>query len=153
LTFFKKNDSVFRVVNRLKNNRLFCQKPQRRRKVRKISFLEKTLKNELKKAGLPKKVEQVIGRVYMFECDNGSHAHFLAGVITAINFSDERGLTFQVSNSTIWGKPLACICYNNGQWAVVIDIEIPKNLDEDEAEKAIADRYIYGSFQLLKNTK
>lgn len=52
-----------------------------------------------------------VGRVYRFACEHGSHYHVLEGKIVGIQLSDEGGLQLEVSNRTMWGRPIDCLMF------------------------------------------
>jgi hypothetical protein len=76
---------------------------------------------ELKEAGLPTDMKQIIGRPYLFGCEFGSHHQILMGTVTAIRISDEGGLDLYVSNPVFRGRPIISITYDKGEWFVFVD--------------------------------
>ncbi|MDP1719154.1 MAG: hypothetical protein Q8L24_01875 [bacterium] len=81
---------------------------------------------ELREAGLPTDPRQVIGRMYQFECKNGSHHHVLFGMITAIEVSDEGGLQLYVSSPQFWGDRLISFMYVADGWRAYVDVKNPQ---------------------------
>lgn len=77
------------------------------------------LTGALTAANLPINVMGVIGRVYRFDCEHGSHHHILVGTILAIEVSDEGGLELHVSSPKLWGQKIKCITHTSKGWAVV----------------------------------
>lgn len=102
--------------------------------------LQKELEFQLKEAGLPIDSKKIIGQMYRFECEHGSHHHILVGIIKAIEISDEGGLDLYVTNPRFWGRNLISIMYDNGKWMVYIDYH-----DEPGQKKTTFE----GNFHLL----
>lgn len=119
-----------------------------------------TLEAELRGVGLPITPHEVVGRLYRFGCEHGSHHHILSGTIQAIEISDEGGFDLYVTNPRFWGRRLISIKYNNGAWMAYVDIEPLKRTDkeleqmsEEEFEQCIAEenasRFFEGEFEIL----
>ena len=68
------------------------------------------ISEKLIKSGLPT-CKFLIGRLFTFNSEHGSHHHMLCGTITGINISDEGGLQLSVSIPEIWGKRLKSLIY------------------------------------------
>ena len=128
--------------------------------LRQIQKLESKLQNELREAGLPLAPSKIVGRLYRFRCEHGSHYHILAGTIQAIEVSDEGGLDLYVSNPRFWGERLISIMHSNGKWMAYVDIkprewsnEVLERMSEEEHERAIqediAAKFFEGGFLLL----
>ncbi len=100
---------------------------------------------ELSMAGLPRNPSKIIGRMYRFDCEHGSHNRVLFGTIRAIEVSDEGGLDLYVSNPYFWGDRLISIKRANGKWMAYVEAE-EQQLTEKEKEEIpaeeIADRLI-----------
>ena len=118
------------------------------------------LEAELREAGLPSDPSQIVGHLYRFGCEHGSHHHILAGTIQAIEVSDEGGLDLYVSNPRFWGERLISINHSNGKWMAYVDIkprewsnEVLERMSEEEHERAIqediAAKFFEGGFLLL----
>jgi hypothetical protein len=121
---------------------------------------ESTLEAKLQEANLPVVPSEVVGRVYQFGCENGSHHHILSGTIQAIEVSDEGGLDLYVTNPRLWGNRLISIKFSNGKWKAYVDVkmrewsdEALKRMSEEEHEckitEDIASRFFEGEFRLL----
>ena len=121
---------------------------------------EKILETELREAGLPAVPSEVVGRLYRFGCEHGSHHHILSGTIQASEVSDEGGLDLYVTNPRFWGKRLISIKNSNGKWMAYVDIkprewsdEALERMSEEQHELAIeediAARFFEGEFHLL----
>lgn len=118
------------------------------------------LESELLAVGLPTDLHQIIGRLYRFRCEHGSHDHTLVGTVQAVEISDEGGLDLYVSNPRFWGKRLISIKHSNGRWMVYVDIK-PRRWSDEELRRmseeendhiikeSIAARFFEGEFQLL----
>jgi hypothetical protein len=76
---------------------------------------------ELKEAGLPTDMKQIIGRPYRFGCEFGSHHQILMGTVTAIRISDEGGIDLYVSNPVFRGGSVISINYDGSEWSVSVD--------------------------------
>ncbi len=112
------------------------------------------LENELKRAGLPKNPREIIGRMYRFECQHGSHHHILVGTITAIYISDEGGLNLHVTNTEIWGQKIRSIIRVANKWALFIYQDKltehqMSEMSEKDISRHIAERFFYGEFYLI----
>ena len=118
------------------------------------------LEAELREAGLPSDPSQIVGHLYRFGCEHGSHHHILAGTIQAIEVSDEGGLDLYVTNPSFWGERLISIKRSNGKWMACVDInprewsdEALERVSEEEHERMIAEdiaaKFFDGEFQLL----
>ncbi len=116
---------------------------------------------ELSMAGLPRNPSKIIGRLYRFDCEHGSHDHVLIGTIQAIEVSDEGGLDLYVSNPYFWGDQLISIKRGKGKWMAYIEAE-EQQLSEKEKEeipaeeiadhlieRQIATQFFEGNFRLL----
>ena len=79
------------------------------------------LQYSLRAAGLPMDVEWIIGRIYRFGCEHGSHHHILVGTITAIEISDEGGLELHISNPKVWGKLIKSLRHTKDGWALSLE--------------------------------
>lgn len=126
---------------------------------------KEALDTALTSAGLPTKVQDIIGRTYIFACERGSHHHVLSGTITAMKISDEGGLDLFVTNPSIWGTRLISLRFIIERWAAFIEVEplepmqTPddrEELTEAESEEEdarieayLASRFLPGEFQLL----
>lgn len=55
-----------------------------------------------------------IGRLYELQVEHGSHETTLFGRVEGIQFSDEIGLEFHVSNTEFWGAPLRSLVHHEG---------------------------------------
>ncbi len=82
---------------------------------------QKELKEQLKESGLPIDPKKIIGRLYRFESEHGSHHDILVGTIQAIGVTDEGGLDVYVSNPRFFGARLISIKYSNDRWLAYID--------------------------------
>lgn len=58
----------------------------------------------------------IIGSLFRFECQHGSHERELVGTILSYEISDECPLALTVSNRTIWGAELSDLAYSGGKW-------------------------------------
>ncbi len=67
------------------------------------------LEAALREAGLSPHPKYLIGRMFRFASQFGSHHQILVGTITALNVSDEGGLELIVSNTRFWEAPLVSI--------------------------------------------
>ena len=129
--------------------------------LRQLESFQAQLKLNLKEAGLPTDPRQVIGKLYEFECEHGSHHEILVGTVRAIGISDTGGLNLYVSSPYFFGGPLTSIMYNNGKWMAYV---VSKPLSNDEKERAkfmadgqyeasieerIASQFFFGEFRLL----
>ena len=116
---------------------------------------------ELSMAGLPRNPGKIIGRVFRFECEHGSHDRVLIGTIQAIEVSDEGGLDLYVSNPYFWGDQLISIKRGKGKWMAYVEAE-EQRLSEKEKEqipaeeiadclieRQIAAQFFEDDFQLL----
>ena len=101
---------------------------------------ESALETELLEVGLPTDPRQIVGRLYRFGCEHGSHHHILVGTVQAIEVSDEGGLNLYVSNPRFWGMRLISIEYGDGTWYAYVD---------REGELSLKIRFFEGEFQLL----
>ena len=117
------------------------------------------LEAELREAGLPSDPSQIVGHLYWFGCEHGSHHHILSGTIQAIEVSDEGGLDLYITNPRFWGERLISIKYSN-KWMAYVDAkprewsdEALERMSEEEHERAIqediAAKFFEGEFQLL----
>ena len=106
------------------------------------------LEEELRKAGLPTDPKLIIGRLYLFGCEHGSHHHILVGTILAIEISDEAGLELHVTNHQIWGERLISFGHSGdgNKWiASCIDIKPRSWLIKKDAQSM----NLEGVFELL----
>lgn len=121
---------------------------------------ESTLEAELREASLPSIPSEVVGRLYRFGCEHGSHHHIFSGTIQAIEVSDEGGLDLYVTNPRFWGKRLISIKHSNGKWMAYVDVkprerndETLERISEKEHERMIAEdiaaKFFEGEFKLL----
>ncbi|MBX4204859.1 MAG: hypothetical protein KW788_01560 [Candidatus Doudnabacteria bacterium] len=112
------------------------------------------LQYALQSANLPLGPEPIIGRMFRFGCEHGSHHHILVGTITAIEVSDEGGLQLHVSSPKMWGEKIKGISHTSRGWVLVLDIPHEKLL-ANRMEGEELDTYIYeqtvfpGEFELL----
>ena len=122
-----------------------------------VSF-QAELEFRLREAGLPTNPRQIVGQLYQFGCEHGSHHHVLVGTVLAIEISDEGGLELHVSNPRFWGKKLISIIHSNSKWMVFVEIRprklsskalerIPEMQHNRMAEDAL--RFFEGEFELL----
>lgn len=120
------------------------------------------LREALQHAGLPTDPKEIVGRLYRFGCEHGSHHQILCGTICGIEVSDEGGLELHVTNPRFWGAPLISIMYGEASHRWVARVEAPptERSDEEwermspkEAEHAIAAdialEFFEGEFNLL----
>ena len=118
------------------------------------------LETQLREAGLSSVPSEIVGHLYQFGCEHGSHHHILAGTVQAIEVSDEGGLDFYVTSPRFWGKRLISIKYSNGKWMAYVDIKprewsdkALERMSEEEhnrvIEEDIAAKFFEGEFQLL----
>lgn len=121
---------------------------------------ELMLEVELREAGLPSNPSEVVGRLYRFGCEHGSHHHILSGTIQAIEVSDEGGLDLYVTSHRFWGEQLISIKYSNSKWMAYADIKPREWSDEDLGrmseeehkhliDEDIAAKFFEGEFRLL----
>lgn len=80
------------------------------------------LESILREAGLPTEPHKIVGRLYRFGCEHGSHHHILTGTVHAIEISDEGGFDLYVSNPRFWGERLISIKHSNGKWMAHVEI-------------------------------
>ena len=118
------------------------------------------LEFELREAGLPTDPRQIVGRLYQFGCEHGSHHHILVGTVQAVEISDEGGLDLHVSSPRFWGKRLISINHSNGKWMAYVDVK-PREWSDQALERMsteehsraieedIARRFFDGELQLL----
>jgi hypothetical protein len=103
---------------------------------------DKELVFHLKEARLPEDPRKIIGRLYQFGCEHGSHHHILVGTVVAIEISDEGGLQLYVSNPRFWGSQLRSLIYANRKWLA--------RIEQDEEGKRLKERSTFeGEFKLL----
>ena len=85
--------------------------------------LGSVLESTLVKAKLPLDPSEVVGGLYRFEYEGGSHHIVLCGTIQAIELSDEGGLTLYVSNPRFWGCQLLGIKYSGRRWMAKVQTD------------------------------
>lgn len=80
------------------------------------------LKTKLEAAGLPFNPSEVVGRLYRFGCEHGSHYHILSGRIQAIEVSEMGDLILYVTNPRFRsGRLISFKQRGNGEWTAYVD--------------------------------
>ena len=108
----------------------------------------------LERAGLQPDPDTIIGHKYVFKCYHGSHHHILAGIVTAIQVSDEGGFEIHITSPEIWGQKIRGIMKTDKGWAVVVyqkklNRKQLKQMSEEAVENYIAEKFFYGELQLF----
>lgn len=105
--------------------------------VEQVMKFSEELKKELLAVSLPSDPRDVIGHVYLFGYEEGSHPLILAGTVTGIEISYSYGLVLRVSNSRISDMEIIGLSPNSqGDWAVMV-------------KRGSKDLFFQGEFQLL----
>lgn len=118
------------------------------------------LESELRGASLPTDPHRIVGRLYWFGCEYGSHHHVLVGTVQAVEISDEGGLNLYVSNPRFGGRRLISITYADYAWMAYVDVKLPVYTDaqleqmsekefERKTEEDLASRFFKGEFHLF----
>lgn len=84
----------------------------------------------------------IIGSLFRFECEHGSHERQLVGTILAYEMSDEFPLLLTVSNKRFWGVALTGLVYEDGNWYAWLDKKEESKLNQNQS--------FVGTLKLLK---
>ncbi|MGE5393066.1 MAG: hypothetical protein ACM3NH_04975 [Candidatus Saccharibacteria bacterium] len=91
------------------------------------------------------------GEKFRFICEHGSHFHVVDGTITGIELSDEGGLQIEVSNRTMWGRPIMYLAFTKERgWSIRLKLPAPTKSEmevEGSGERHVAESYFDGYFE------